>query len=81
MSRKDEIKIAVVLSEVTAHMKQDIEAATGQSWYPEGSDEWRRDVINPFAQMLAEDNPNFSYYKFLEAVEEGIADEAQEYDP
>jgi hypothetical protein len=75
MSRKDHIKIVAVLVYITVRMKQDIEATTGESWNPVASDKWRYYIINPFAQMLATDNPNFSYHKFIEAIEKEFSED------
>lgn len=56
MSRKDYIKIADVLSEIPL---------------PTGADaqEWKHSIVERFADMLADDNPRFSYDKFVQAAE------------
>lgn len=60
MSRKDYIKIAAVLKEVgqDSHEYAD--------WTPE---KWYHQLVERFADMLAEDNSRFDYYKFKNATE------------
>ena len=60
MSRKDYIKIAAVLKEVAQDSHEYAD------WTPE---KWSHQAIERFADMLAEDNDRFDYYKFKEAAE------------
>ncbi len=60
MRRKDYIKIAAVLKEVADYSHEYAE------WTPE---KWSQRLVERFADMLAEDNSRFDYYKFKDAAE------------
>jgi hypothetical protein len=58
MSRKDYIKVAAIL--------KGIPSPTDEGWHPETL---KHELIEQFAEMFAEDNDRFDYYKFKNAVE------------
>jgi hypothetical protein len=58
MSRKDYIKVAAIL--------KGIPSPTDEDWHPETL---KADLIDQFADMFAEDNDRFNYYKFKDAIE------------
>jgi hypothetical protein len=58
MSRKDYIKIAAILRSIPNPGDED--------WNPETL---KADLIDQFAEMFAEDNDRFDYYKFKDAAE------------
>lgn len=54
MTRKDYVKVADILSGYSQAMIDNF---------------WWEDLVNDFALMFAEDNPNFNRERFLEACE------------
>jgi hypothetical protein len=58
MSRKDYIKVAAILREIPNPTSEDWNPAT-----------LKVDLVERFADMFAEDNSRFNYYKFKDATE------------
>jgi hypothetical protein len=57
MTRKDYVKVSDILAGYQQAMIDNF---------------WWEDLINDFALMFAEDNPNFQKERFIKACEEGV---------
>jgi tetraacyldisaccharide-1-P 4'-kinase len=57
MTRKDYVKVADILAGYHQAMIDNF---------------WWEDLVNDFALMFAEDNPNFQKDRFVKACEEGV---------
>ena len=57
MTRKDYVKVSDILAGYQQAMIDNF---------------WWEDLINDFALMFAEDNPNFQKDRFIKACEEGV---------